>query len=45
MSDYLKFKDLPKDARYAIIIQPRGYGIIRFLADRKKKGGKQKREP
>ena len=45
MDNHFKIKDLPKDARYTFTIQPRGYGIVRFLADMRKKGGKQKRKP
>ena len=45
MDKHFRLVSLPKDARYVFIIQPRGYGIVRFLTDMKKKGGKQRRNP
>lgn len=37
MDKHYKLGSLPKDTRYVFIIKSRGYGIIRFLADMKKR--------
>lgn len=44
MDNHFRIKDLPKDARYVFIIKPRGYGIVRFLADMKKRKEVSRRE-